>query len=111
MATQRQEWLVIVPDHEGALDKRMKVRPKHFEELSHRLEDSAACTYKVGGALLEEPVKEGNDLKIGGSFLLARADTKEDVIQALKADVYTTADVWNWNKIKIYPIKSAFVRP
>jgi hypothetical protein len=32
-STPLQEWLVIIPDHAGALDKRIAARPKHLEGL------------------------------------------------------------------------------
>lgn len=34
-----QEWLVIVPDHVGALEKRIAARPKHLEGLGKDRED------------------------------------------------------------------------
>jgi hypothetical protein len=34
-----QEWLVIVPDFTGALDKRMAARPKHLEGLKSDRDD------------------------------------------------------------------------
>jgi hypothetical protein len=34
-----QEWLVIVPDHAGALQKRLASRPKHLEGLKADRED------------------------------------------------------------------------
>jgi hypothetical protein len=34
-----QEWLVIVPDHAGALQKRIASRPKHLEGLKADRED------------------------------------------------------------------------
>ena len=32
-ATTLQEWLVIAPDYEGALEKRLKARPEHIKGL------------------------------------------------------------------------------
>lgn len=32
-ATPLQEWLVIIPDHEGALQKRISVREQHLSGL------------------------------------------------------------------------------
>ena len=43
-----QEWLVIIPDHTGALDKRLAVRPKHIEGLKADREDM----WLWGGMLL-----------------------------------------------------------
>lgn len=34
-----QEWLVIVPDHTGALEKRLAARPKHIDGLKADAED------------------------------------------------------------------------
>lgn len=34
-----QEWLVIIPDHTGALAKRLSVRPKHLEGIMKDRED------------------------------------------------------------------------
>lgn len=34
-----QEWLVIVPDHVGALQKRIDARPNHLEGLKSDRED------------------------------------------------------------------------
>jgi hypothetical protein len=37
--TPLPEWLVIVPDHADALEKRMKSRPQHIEDLKADRED------------------------------------------------------------------------
>ena len=34
-----QEWLVIIPDNAGALEKRLVARPKHLEGLKSDRED------------------------------------------------------------------------
>lgn len=34
-----QEWLVIVPDHVGAINKRIEARPQHLEGLKADRED------------------------------------------------------------------------
>jgi hypothetical protein len=38
-AAPLQEWLVIMPDYVGALDKRLAARPKHLEGLKSDRED------------------------------------------------------------------------
>jgi hypothetical protein len=38
-AAPLQEWLVIIPDHAGALQKRVAARPKHLEGLKSDRED------------------------------------------------------------------------
>ena len=31
-------------------------------------------------------------------------DSKEEVLAALKEDIYSTSDVWDWEKVTIYPV-------
>ena len=45
-------------------------------------------------------------MKMYGSFLLARADTKEEVIAELKGDIYSRAGVWDWSKVEVIPVSS-----
>ncbi|RDL37813.1 Uncharacterized protein BP5553_05246 [Venustampulla echinocandica] len=102
------EWLVILPDQEGALAKRMEVRPKHFEGLKA---NEATGFWKMGGAFLEEVPKEGEGMKMLGSCMIASASSKEEVMEALKKDIYAQSGVWDLNKIQIYPFKCAFRNP
>ena len=34
-----------------------------------------------------------------GSVMLALAESKEEVVKALKEDVYYKSDVWDWDKV------------
>jgi len=97
--------MVIIPDHGGALDKRMEVRPKHFEGLKANVDNGF---WKMGGALLEEVPAEGAPLKIEGSCMVALASSKDEVLEMLKKDIYATSGVWDFSKIQIYPFKCAF---
>ncbi|MCJ1374701.1 hypothetical protein MMC20_005933 [Loxospora ochrophaea] len=58
-------------------------------------------------ALLDEPYREGSSMKISGSAILANAVSKEEVLEVLKRDVYSTSGIWDWSKVQIYPFKSA----
>ena len=100
-----QEWLVIVPDLEGALQKRLDVRPAHLEGLKKDAEEF----WLWGGAMLEEPIKEGDagPPKMKGSAMLIGARTQEEVVQRLKSDVYVQGGVWDLSKVQIIPFKSA----
>ena len=62
--------------------------------------------YRVG-AMLEEPPKEGETPKMKGSAMLIGANTREEVIERLKNDVYVKGSVWDWDKVQIIPFKSA----
>lgn len=49
-------------------------------------------------------VKEGEGPKIKGSIMLAFAESEEDVLKALREDIYSTEGVWDWNKVQIHPV-------
>lgn len=54
------------------------------------------------GAFFEDVPKEGEGPKIKGSVMLAYAESKEEVMQALKEDVYFKENVWDEDKV-LYP--------
>jgi len=104
-AAGKFEWVVIIPDHGGVLDKRMEVRPRHFEGLKAGVDKGF---WKMGGAILEDVPKEDGKLKIEGSAMVAYASSKEEVLEALKKDIYAESGVWDFSKVQIYPFKCAF---
>lgn len=50
--------------------------------------------------MLEDTPKEGEALKIKGSVMMALAETKEEVLEKLKADVYAKGEVWDFNQVR-----------
>jgi hypothetical protein len=42
-----------------------------------------------------------------GSALMVYSDSKEEVLELIKSDVYATSGVWDLSKIQIWPFKSA----
>ncbi|RDW65529.1 hypothetical protein BP5796_10221 [Coleophoma crateriformis] len=107
-STEKFEWIVILPDNAGALSKRMEIRPKHIEGLKPAAE---AGFWKMGGAYLEDIPKGGEGMKILGSCMVAVASSKDEVIAQLKKDIYAENDVWDFEKIQIFPYKCAFRNP
>jgi hypothetical protein len=63
------------------------------------------------GAMLEEPIKEGETPKMKGSACLIGAKTREEVVERLKKDVYVESGVWDLEKVQIFPFKSALRKP
>ena len=59
---------------------------------------------KSEGATLEEPAREGEDLRINGSVLLALAESREEVVKVLQQDIYYKSGVWDWDKVAIHPV-------
>ncbi|KAG5936851.1 hypothetical protein E4U53_000139, partial [Claviceps sorghi] len=92
-----REFLVIIPDKPGVKDKRLEVRPTHLKNMTPRVESG---DYKMGGALLNS-VPAGDDpasFDFMGSTIVCRAETKEQVLEQLKNDVYVTSGVWDLEK-------------
>jgi uncharacterized protein len=104
MSSPTKEWLVKVPDHAGALEKRMASRPAHFAGLKGNV-DSGVIVF--GGALLSKQPEEGEAPAMNGSFLMVKADTEEDVWKLLKQDPYTKGGAWNMDAVEIWPFKCA----
>ncbi|KAI5359899.1 hypothetical protein Slin15195_G117580 [Septoria linicola] len=100
----KQEWMVILPDKPDALASRMEIRPQHLAAIKPHISSGLLV---LGGASLDEPLQEGQPPKINGSVLMAEADTKEEVMELVKSDVYYTKGVWDVEKIQIFPFKSA----
>ncbi|ELQ42864.1 hypothetical protein OOU_Y34scaffold00192g50 [Pyricularia oryzae Y34] len=95
-ATPRKyEWLVVIPDLPGVLDKRFIVRPQFI------------------GALLDEVPKDDDpaSLKMSGSTLVAVASSREEIMEVLKADPYAKEGVWDLDKVQMWPFKCAFRKP
>jgi len=42
-----------------------------------------------------------------GSAMIAYAESKEEVIDAIKKDIYAESEVWDLSKIQIWPFRSA----
>lgn len=99
------EWLVILPDHEGAVEKRVEVRPKHLEAIAPLHKSNF---WLLGGAFFHHPPAEGESPPpFAGSAMLAYAETKEEVMEKVKSDIYATSGVWDLSKVQIWPFKSA----
>ncbi|KAI0470703.1 hypothetical protein GGR56DRAFT_140679 [Xylariaceae sp. FL0804] len=104
------EWLVVVPDKPGAHQKRLDVRPKHFEGLKPLLESGKL---KTGGAVLSEK-PDGDDatkFDFYGSTMVFVAASRAEVVETLRRDVYATSGVWDVDKAQIWPAKIAFRTP
>jgi hypothetical protein len=54
------------------------------------------------GAWFTDLPKEGETLPIAGSMLIAVAESKDEVLARLKKDVYSTGEVWDWDKVRSF---------
>ncbi|KAK4496355.1 hypothetical protein PRZ48_012335 [Zasmidium cellare] len=101
---EKQQWLCILPDGAGKLEKRMEIRPQHLEAVKPKV---ASGLVTLGGATLDEPVKEGQPMKINGSAMIVEADTEAEVRKVIESDIYYTEGVWDASKVQILPFKAA----
>lgn len=113
----KQEWIFIIPDKPNSLEARMKVRPyvlpcshsidpiadgtvgvsrQHLEELKPHVESGAIV---LGGASLDEPLKEGVGMKTNGSVLIIESETEAEARKIVEGDVYYTAGIWDVEKV------------
>ncbi|KAJ3479708.1 hypothetical protein NLG97_g8250 [Lecanicillium saksenae] len=106
-APAKFEFLVIVPDKPGSLQKRLEVRAQHLAAAKPHVE---AGTYRMGGAVLNSVPKaaDPSTFDFHGSSFVAVAESKEEVLEQLKNDVYVTSGVWDLEKAQIFPFICAF---
>ncbi|KAA8634249.1 hypothetical protein SMACR_05525 [Sordaria macrospora] len=104
------EWLVVVPDFEGVGEKRLEVRPDHFAGLGKNVDNGC---FQMGGAVLSEPPTSDDPktFKFAGSTIVLLAESREEVIEILKGDVYAQKGVWDVEKAQMWPFKCAFRFP
>ncbi|OTB09098.1 hypothetical protein M426DRAFT_316390 [Hypoxylon sp. CI-4A] len=104
------EWLVVVPDKPGTQQKRLEVRPLHFEGLKPLIESQQL---KTGGAVLNDKPDSDDPSKFDwyGSTLVLVAESKEEVKALLQNDIYTKSGVWDVDNALILAAKYAFRYP
>ncbi|KAK6950897.1 hypothetical protein Daesc_007425 [Daldinia eschscholtzii] len=96
----KYNWLVVVPDKPGTREKRLEVRPQHFEGLKPYLESGQ---FKTGGAVLNDKPESDDPAKFDwyGSTLILVAESKEEVKTILEKDIYTKTGVWDTENTKL----------
>ncbi|KAM7207601.1 hypothetical protein V8F20_002079 [Naviculisporaceae sp. PSN 640] len=109
-APRKFEWLVVIPDFPGVQEKRIAVRPLHFAGLKPMLQSG---TFQMGGAILNEVPKDDqpSSLDFAGSTVIAVAESREEILEILKNDVYVKEGVWDLSKVQMWPLKCAFRIP
>ncbi|KAF3915958.1 hypothetical protein AA313_de0206996 [Arthrobotrys entomopaga] len=92
----QNEWLVILPDKTDA--EAVNRRLAHLEAANAKV---AEGKINFGGVMLHEHIKEGETPKFKGSVMLFQAETKEEVMEIVKGDVYVDNDVWDLEKVLV----------
>ncbi|GAB1315184.1 hypothetical protein MFIFM68171_05394 [Madurella fahalii] len=109
-AAKKFEWLVVIPDFPGVHGKRMEVRAQHFDGLKPALDSGL---YQMGGAVLNE-VPQGDDpskFSFAGSTIVVVAESREEIKEILKKDIYAKSGVWDVENAQMWPLLCAFRNP
>ena len=77
------QFVIKAYDGEGMLDKRMEVRPRHFEGME-KMKEHTLCA----GGMLDE------DGKMIGSLLVMEFQTREELNEYLANEPYVVENVW-----------------
>lgn len=104
MSTSNREWLAIIPDKPNSLQKRLAARPLHLKEVQPRVEVGEVV---LGGATLDEQPSVDGTPTMNGSVIIYKAETEQEVRNLIENDQYTKNDVWDLEKMKIIPFRSA----
>ncbi|KAL1994287.1 hypothetical protein VTN49DRAFT_2956 [Thermomyces lanuginosus] len=106
---QKKEFLAIIPDKPGALQKRLEVRPTHLANLKPLIENG---TIVAGGAMFNDRhPEEGETPAFKGSMAIYQAESIEEVRNLLSQDVYAREGVWDLEATTIVPFRSAVRQP
>ncbi|MCJ1353681.1 MAG: hypothetical protein MMC33_003668 [Icmadophila ericetorum] len=113
MAEQQQqqkkdgnEYLLILPDKEGSLQTRLKVRDEHLLRAKTLTENG---TWIFGGAMLSHhpTPSETGPPPMEGSVLVAVGASEEAVMGVIREDAYVKAGVWDLEKVRCIPFRVA----
>ncbi|KAF5553201.1 toxD [Fusarium napiforme] len=95
-----REWIVLIPDVEGSLETRMRVRETHIKEMLQHIDSGL---FQMGGGTLAGD-------SVNGSAIIARAKSEADVLAVLKNDVYARSGVWDLDNVKFIPDHQVYVK-
>ena len=101
-----KEWLVVVPDQSGALQKRQATKAAHIEGAMSLVNGGQLPYFGVTLAKHQSSNADGEYDDINGSVMVIRASNKESIQGFLERDAYSKAGVWDVNGAQIFPFKS-----
>ncbi|KAH8103575.1 hypothetical protein BXZ70DRAFT_740227 [Cristinia sonorae] len=100
------KYAVWAPDYadEGGLARRLSVRESHLVNAKRLIE---AGVIKIGGALVEDGTEFTESPKMKGSLMVYEATSIDEVWKLIKEDIYYTSNVWDKERLQIFPFKVA----
>lgn len=90
------QFVVIIKDQQGALDRRLATRPEHLAKVAEAAERGEEI---LGGALIDE------DGAMCGSMLVFDVENRERVDELIASDPFTRDNVWG--EVTVMPFKVA----
>ncbi|ODV81005.1 uncharacterized protein CANTADRAFT_88910 [Suhomyces tanzawaensis NRRL Y-17324] len=97
-----QEYNVVIFDKPNA--PRLEHRPTHVKNIVGNVESGIV---KLGGALFKDEAKT----EFAGSTLQVVANSREEVLEFLKTDIYAQVGVWDLDSVLIHPVGNAVRLP
>ena len=97
----QREWLVVVPDHVGVAALRTSARSEHLQNVKPHIESGKVT---LGGATLAEHPEPDQPHRMNGSAFVVAADSREELLQFIRQDVYARKGVWNLDRATILPV-------
>ncbi|KAH8804524.1 YCII-related domain protein [Xylogone sp. PMI_703] len=98
---QTFEFLFILPDGPSAAEFRDSTTDPHEDYVRETI-----GYWRGGGPIFTEHSKPGEPPQFAGSWVLLEAGSKEEALEILKKDPFTTGKVWDWTKAQILSVKS-----
>ncbi|KAB8246912.1 hypothetical protein BDV35DRAFT_392592 [Aspergillus flavus] len=100
----KKEFICLVPDKPGSLQKRLEVRNQHLEGVKPLVQNgSIVC----GGGTLDSHPAPGETPPFNGSALIVVAENEAEVKALISNDIYTRSGVWDVEKAQIIPFMCA----
>ncbi|GEQ66825.1 hypothetical protein JCM33374_g488 [Metschnikowia sp. JCM 33374] len=98
---RKLEWLVIIYD--TPMNQRLAFRAEHLAKVPEKIASGAITS--CGPIFKDESKSEF----LGSSFTI-QAESKSEVLDLLKSDIYAEKDVWDFNNVVIHPYQPFFRR-
>ncbi|KAE8349476.1 hypothetical protein BDV28DRAFT_160453 [Aspergillus coremiiformis] len=100
----KKEFICLIPDKPGTLQKRLEVRNQHLEGVKPLTENGSMV---LAGGMLNSHPAFGETPSFRGSALIVVAEDEGCVRDILREDVYTRTGVWDVENVQIIPFMCA----
>jgi len=95
----RHEFLFVVYDHPGVAVAKFKFVESHENMIKDEKAKNSSVEWLAGGPFFK---KHGAiSPEVIGSWGILYAPTRQEAVERLKRDVFTTEDIWDWAKMVV----------